>query len=135
MTPAPKRRWFRYSLRTLFVVVTVFGCWLGYELNWIRQRHELLAEQSAIIQQLKLPPMPYFIVEPHGMLWLFGEEGRGIVDLVLDGRDQNRSPNTENELERAKRLFPESAVNFTVIRDLPASNRLFAPRPPAPATR
>ena len=38
---APKRRWFRFSLRMMFVVVTVFGCWLGYELNWIRQRHEI----------------------------------------------------------------------------------------------
>lgn len=26
---APKRRW-SYSLRTLFVVVTVFGCWFGW---------------------------------------------------------------------------------------------------------
>jgi hypothetical protein len=29
MTTAPKRRWFKYSLRTLFVVVTAFGVWLG----------------------------------------------------------------------------------------------------------
>jgi hypothetical protein len=30
MTTAPKRRWFAFSLRTLFVLVTVFGIWLGY---------------------------------------------------------------------------------------------------------
>jgi hypothetical protein len=30
MTPAPKRRWFQFSLRTMFVVVTVFACWLGW---------------------------------------------------------------------------------------------------------
>jgi hypothetical protein len=31
MTSTPKRRWFRiaFSLRTLFVVVTFFGVWLG----------------------------------------------------------------------------------------------------------
>ena len=30
MTPtAPKRRWFAFSLRTLFVVMTVVGCYLG----------------------------------------------------------------------------------------------------------
>ena len=30
MTTAPRRRWFRFSLRTLFVVVTItaIGCWL-----------------------------------------------------------------------------------------------------------
>jgi len=41
LTPAPKRRWFRWSLRTMFVVVTVCG-WIGYQLNWIRQRHEFI---------------------------------------------------------------------------------------------
>ena len=25
----PRRRWFSYSLRTFFVVVTIFGVWLG----------------------------------------------------------------------------------------------------------
>jgi hypothetical protein len=29
MTP-PRRRWFRFSLRTLFVVVTLLGIWLGF---------------------------------------------------------------------------------------------------------
>jgi hypothetical protein len=30
MTPARKRRWLRFSLRTLFVVVTVLACWIGW---------------------------------------------------------------------------------------------------------
>ena len=42
MIPAPNRRWFRFSLRTMFVVVTLVGCWLGNSLIWIKQRHELL---------------------------------------------------------------------------------------------
>ena len=33
MINRPKRRWFRFSLRTLFVVVTVFCVWLGW-LGW-----------------------------------------------------------------------------------------------------
>jgi hypothetical protein len=32
MTFAPKRRWFRFSLRTLFVVVTVTAVWVGLAL-------------------------------------------------------------------------------------------------------
>ncbi len=42
----PKRRWFRFSLWTLFVLVTIIGVgagWVLYQLNWIRQRHELIA--------------------------------------------------------------------------------------------
>ncbi len=42
MTPAPKRRWLRFSLRTLFVVVTVLGCWLGWDLKWVNDRQRAL---------------------------------------------------------------------------------------------
>ena len=41
----PKRRWFRFSLRMLFVLVTVISVplgWLGYQLNLIRQREVFL---------------------------------------------------------------------------------------------
>ena len=27
--PKPNRRWLQYSLRTFFVLLTVFGVWLG----------------------------------------------------------------------------------------------------------
>ena len=40
--PTP-RRWFRFSLRTLFVLLTVFGVWLGVQVKWIRDRHAALA--------------------------------------------------------------------------------------------
>jgi hypothetical protein len=42
MTPALNRRWFRFSLRTLFMVVTVFGCWLGWQVSIVRERKSLL---------------------------------------------------------------------------------------------
>src|SRR5437667_201271 len=48
MTPAPNRRWFRYSLRTLFAVVTVFGVWLDRELNIVRQRQKAVAEIESL---------------------------------------------------------------------------------------
>src|ERR1700690_2367557 len=41
MIPAPKRRWLRFSLRTLFVVVTVFGIWLGWQTNVVRERRTM----------------------------------------------------------------------------------------------
>jgi hypothetical protein len=46
MTIHVPRHWFTFSLRTMFVGVTVFVCWFGYQLNWIRQRHELLGKIS-----------------------------------------------------------------------------------------
>ena len=35
---APKGRWFRFSLRTLFVVVTIFACWLAWQVNTVHNR-------------------------------------------------------------------------------------------------
>ncbi len=46
MTHAAKRRWFRFSLRTLFVVVTVFGVWLGWEIKYVRDRRRFWIEWS-----------------------------------------------------------------------------------------
>jgi hypothetical protein len=38
---APRRRWFRFSLRTLFVLVTLFAVWLAWQLNLIHQRNAM----------------------------------------------------------------------------------------------
>ena len=40
-TTKPNRRWFRFNLRTLFVVVTLFGLvgvWMANQMKWIRDR-------------------------------------------------------------------------------------------------
>ena len=45
----PKRRWFRFSLRTLFVLVTITSVtawWWTRQLNWVRERHKFLATLS-----------------------------------------------------------------------------------------
>ena len=34
----PKRRWFRFSLRTFLVVITLFGGWLGWNFFEVRER-------------------------------------------------------------------------------------------------
>lgn len=85
MTPSPKRRWFRYSLRTLLVAVMVFGCWLGYELNWIRQRHSVLARDDIRSSQRWLVVTPFQIPDSPNPPWplsVFGEKGYGEVVLV-----------------------------------------------------
>ncbi len=123
---APNRRWFRYSLRTLFVVVTVFGCWLGYELNWIRQRHELLAKHEALVskhlgqhwdnlspRQRRLKP-----AVPLPLL-LFGEEGKFRVVLAIEAERNVQEPiYSFPEWKRAERLFPESEIEgFFVVQN------------------
>ena len=44
--PKPRRRWFRFSLRTMLVLVTVISVYLGWAANWKRQRREFLKSLS-----------------------------------------------------------------------------------------
>ena len=41
-TVRPRRRWLAFRLRTLFVVVTLLACWLGWELRIVRERQAML---------------------------------------------------------------------------------------------
>ena len=45
-TPTCERSWFRIFRRTLLVVLILLGCWAGYELNWVRQRHAYASLQQ-----------------------------------------------------------------------------------------
>ena len=38
---APKRRWFQFSLWAMFVVLTVFTCWLGWNLYRGKERQRV----------------------------------------------------------------------------------------------
>ncbi len=127
MSQAPKRkpRWFRWSLRTLFVVVTVFACWVGYSLKWIRQRRSFLAEQRALHSDDPEPHLPVswlpqrFSRLPTApqLLGLFGEEGvyRLHMNVPFERshvEGQKYSQAEIDEMERwavaALRLFPEA---------------------------
>jgi len=43
MNDKPRRRWFNFSLRTLFIVVTVLCCWLAWESSVVRNRQAVLS--------------------------------------------------------------------------------------------
>ncbi len=122
---AAKHRWFAFSLRTLFLMVTVFGLlsgWLAYHVRWIQQRHELLGRHNPgvsfghVRQRFENPwgdhEYPGEIVEPPGALWLFGEPGMAHIQISF--HPWAPGPLNESELEvvrRANRLFPESQID------------------------
>ena len=89
----PKRRWFRFSLRTLFVLVTIIGVgagWVAHQLNWIRQRHEFLNRHPQVYFEAdRKCPWP---------LKLFGE--KTFKMLIVPSRAE----------DEAKRLFPECQI-------------------------
>ena len=47
MSETPKRRW-SFSLRTLFVVVTIFACWLGWNVHQLQKRE---AFQQSLLER------------------------------------------------------------------------------------
>jgi hypothetical protein len=123
MTLAPKRRW-SYSLRTLFVVVTVVGCWLGYELNWIRERHEFVNEQEGLRRAKDWrgeESGPRASANAPDLLWLFGEQGIGAFGVLiavdrLDQFDDGFDWQSHETMRTARHLFPEATVvGFGVV--------------------
>lgn len=102
MTPAHKRPWFSYSLRTMFVVVTVAAVLtlLGIELAWLRERRQVAAI-------LKLEPSDS--VRAPGISGVFGEKGYAEITLTL-----SPDPGTSNMtramagVKMLRRLFPEA---------------------------
>jgi len=101
---APPRRRFRFSLRTLFVLVTVLSVWLGVQMKWIRDRHTALREARPFVR-FSPHTSGMFQVE-HAAPWsirIFGEQPVNTI-LVHAGGGNDYS---EDEL---KRLFPEARV-------------------------
>jgi hypothetical protein len=96
MNSKPKRRWYQFSLRTMFVLVFVVSAplaWVGCSLSWIRQRHEALdARQVYDSSGSAATTAP-------GGLWLFGD--RGVITIFCSAENA----------ELARRLFPEALIS------------------------
>jgi hypothetical protein len=90
----------RFRLRTLLIAIALLAvpmAWVGWQLNWIRQRRALL-ESRAVASHgwgLELPTAP-------SCLWLFGEDGLGVLAL--------RDTTSNETVMDAKAIFPEADV-------------------------
>jgi hypothetical protein len=116
VTPATKRLWFRWSLRTLFVVVTLFGAVLGgtfYSLRWMRLRQEW--DDS--------PPTVYLHMQRNGRrapwpLVPFGEHGWEIISMRFCPWEAPEPTLTKEQIAeywRAKQLFPEAIISTSPL--------------------
>ena len=107
---------FRFSLRTMLIVVALVSCWLGYCLNWIRQRHDFLGHSA-----VHATPGSISLYNPDAPVWVFlssaqqpvpapfwlrvlGERGVAAVD-VMDAKHSE-------SLDVAARLFPEAQIGM-----------------------
>ena len=109
MSEAPKRRWFRWSLRTMFVVVTVVAVLLGWELKFIRERHEFLRhtvypflnhDRGILLVPIKPAWEQPRVTIPFWREWL-GDEAHWAIYLPHASEEDRR---------RAALLFPEARI-------------------------
>jgi hypothetical protein len=98
---------FRFSLRTIFALVTVFCLWFGYQINWIHKRQAARhwIEEHAIRGSIGFYPEPR--PDLPWSLRLLGERPEVVVvvcDVADDPRDYSR------RVDEIRRLFPEAQV-------------------------
>jgi hypothetical protein len=103
----PRRRWYQFSLRTFFVLVTLlcvgFGYWVHWSKEWIRRRNEW--RENNLVYELPDGGSVMIAIEPttapYG-LWFFGEVGIAHIRCVceFDGASERSS--------EAILLFPEA---------------------------
>jgi hypothetical protein len=106
----------RFSLRTLFIVMTVC-CWLSYTLIWIWRRHDALAHlhigvyagpagftfNNAMMDPHRLTSEAVRNVSSPWNLRLFGEPGVATISVY--------GPDHTAIAENFRRLFPEATVD------------------------
>jgi hypothetical protein len=93
----PKRRWFKFSLRTLFVLVTIIGVGTVYAINlarWMEQRDEFIRTHRMSGSLKQIPPLDVPERIHSGVLRRFS----GPVGLEAK----------ESEFAKAKGLFPDA---------------------------
>ena len=97
------RRWFRFSLRTMFILLTLFGlaCWVSVQVKWVRDRHQAVDRLGFSEERVNAP----------WSIRIFGEPGYKNVYVIIRRSDQ---PTADDQ--RIKReiepLFPEAEVQF-----------------------
>lgn len=110
----------RFSLRTLFVTVSLVGIglmWFGNQVKWLheRQRIKSLAlpgvSGSHILETMASPCGQEIIPSAPGILPWFGDNG-GVATMILSFYDDPADAPVDHagEIESIRRLFPESRV-------------------------
>ena len=109
--PLTRRRVLRTSLATVFIVVMLLALWMGYYVDWIRQRREFLAAREKEATEARVNGIWLNEVDAPTVLRWFGETGQTGITVLLSARDPEHLTPSDSELvAECRRLFPEAVV-------------------------
>ena len=104
MDDKPKRRWFRFSLRTMFVACTVVAVWLGLVSHKVRERR-LAAQNTRLYSAEENGEDDRRSYHHPSIPWYRKLMGDRVYRWV-----QVNDSASDDELANAERLFPEAVV-------------------------
>ena len=118
-----KPRWFRFSLRTLFVLVTLLACalgWLVWQIQIVRERKSLLSEVSRYNSSYPFDQLYFDVLE--GKIAIYGPLPEQVrVSWVRRALGDNSYMSITlpehvpaNVIERVESAFPESHLYIRV---------------------
>ena len=112
-TPQPRRRWFQFSLASLFFLTTLVAIWLAWELAFIRERQVWIKQNTSLLEPGQSTPP----VVAHIPWWrmLLGDEAVPTIE--------NSDDWPEEERVYATKLFPE-AILWKTDRPIPRRRAL-----------
>jgi hypothetical protein len=90
--PKPRRRWFRLSLRTMFVVLTAFSLWIVWQAKIVRDRKHAIHSFEAVLGEPSQIPV-----------WRRWMVDRSVRELYV-------SPAYPDK-QWLRRLFPEATLH------------------------
>jgi hypothetical protein len=108
-TPAKptRRRWYQFSLGTMFLLVTATAFWLGWDMRYIRERRAFLASNR---EAIAAGPKRYIVMRktqykpaeiPLWRRWL-GDEAVDVIPMPFAAGDEAHA--------KARALFPEARL-------------------------
>src|SRR5262245_39252367 len=105
----PSRRWPRFSLRMLFVLVTVFCVWLAREASFVHKRKSAIAEINAaggdvVVYKTRGPRFPFW------RYWM----GDAAVDAVVIEEKEARKMGFDR-IDEIWAVIPEADVNIDYL--------------------
>lgn len=140
MVARPRRTWFRFSLRSLFVLVTLVGVWLGYQMSIVRERQALLASivaRGGIVTETD--PSAARMPDIEDIPWYRRILGDRAVASIGMGAEIPSGVAYPATVGRVLRAFPEAEVwsaysdtPFFRMRDLSGKLQMVNPPPADP---